>query len=200
MARRSSSLGRGMHLAQLNSLMQTPITLEQRLAFLTTQLAAIAPALESKQPHIRALAATALHELRVWERLNACTDAAVVAEAAKMAAEDKVRTEKQTVERTEAMDRWKREEAPKIWREWHTRALTHQGDDARYLAGLFAAIPCGACKKNFGRHLAEHPPRWNEAGFDYFAWTVEIHNLANEELNKPTLTLEEARAIYAPAS
>ncbi len=81
------------------------------------------------------------------------------------------------------------------WEAWHRRAVAHDGsDDTAWVMRLLADIPVECCGEDFHRWLALHPPRWN----DYFAWTVEAHNVVNLRLDRPALTIAQARAIWAP--
>lgn len=57
-------------------------------------------------------------------------------------------------------------------------------------------IPTGCgCQQGANDLLARCPPRYDSPE-DWFAWTVQYHNLVNVKLGKPTLTLDEARAIW----
>ena len=59
-------------------------------------------------------------------------------------------------------------------------------------------IPTGCgCQQGANDLLAQCPPRYDSPE-DWFAWTVQYHNLVNVKLGKPTLTLDEARAIWRP--
>lgn len=78
------------------------------------------------------------------------------------------------------------------WKELHTYKLT--GDrkkDARWLMNFGNRIRSGSCqcRKNWQLHLFINPVRWD----DFFAWTVEMHNIVNALLKKPAVTLVEAR-------
>jgi hypothetical protein len=53
---------------------------------------------------------------------------------------------------------------------------------------------CG-CAGSANELLEQNPPRYDSPE-DWFAWTVQYHNLVNVKLGKPTLTLDEARAIW----
>lgn len=83
---------------------------------------------------------------------------------------------------------------PKLWAEWHIRALAFTGDDTAYLMVLWSKLPCGECKGHFLQLIQQNPPRFGEA---YFGYTVDLHNLVNKRLGKPTMTREEARAHWS---
>ena len=51
------------------------------------------------------------------------------------------------------------------------------------------------CKEHWGIWLRSNPPNFGTRE-KYFTWTVKAHNAVNERLKKPTLTVEEARALY----
>jgi hypothetical protein len=48
------------------------------------------------------------------------------------------------------------------------------------------------CQKNIYVIIETNPPRYD----DWFAWTVEIHNLVNQKLGKPVLSFEEASQLH----
>lgn len=53
---------------------------------------------------------------------------------------------------------------------------------------------CGASSRSL---VDVCPPRY-ETAEDWFAWTVDFHNLVNRKLNKPELSLADALAIWRP--
>jgi hypothetical protein len=80
------------------------------------------------------------------------------------------------------------------WSELHTRALSFAGtDDTLWLARFSERVPCGSCRIHWAEFLRSSPPRWA----DYFAWSVEAHNAVNKRLNKPCMTVAEARQRWA---
>jgi hypothetical protein len=65
---------------------------------------------------------------------------------------------------------------------------------------LPAVLPCRKC----GNHLAENLqqlPVYNSlnSADDLFAWSVNLHNLVNTQLGKPTLTEMDARKFWSSA-
>lgn len=48
------------------------------------------------------------------------------------------------------------------------------------------------CKAFYNAWKIDNPPRPD----DFFAWTVELHNAVNRKLEKPEMTLEEARSLW----
>lgn len=103
------------------------------------------------------------------------------------------------LQRQEKLEEWKKTEAPKVWQAWHRRALVFAkgGNDDPFIQGIQATIPCGDCKQHFAQLLSDDVPVWTANNFDYFAYTVEIHNQVNEKLGKSVMTLEDARKLYA---
>ena len=85
-----------------------------------------------------------------------------------------------------------------LWKELHKRALTFEGgNDYAYLQQFAKRIPrfqkgC-ACKEHWLAIVKTNPPKF---GKDYFEWTTTVHNLINQRLGKPVLTVEEARKLY----
>jgi hypothetical protein len=57
-------------------------------------------------------------------------------------------------------------------------------------------IPSGcSCQKDAATILDQCPPRFDTPD-DWFAWTIEFHNLVNTKLNKPTVSLDRARMLW----
>jgi hypothetical protein len=52
-------------------------------------------------------------------------------------------------------------------------------------------IPCLSCRQHFEQVLVENPVP--EAG-DFFAWSVDVHNIVNKRLGKPEFSYEDALA------
>lgn len=78
---------------------------------------------------------------------------------------------------------------PRMWNMLHTA----KDADDRWIRSFTANVPCGPCKTGWRAILAEMPPVFGEG---WFAWTVEAHNAVNVKLDKPTMTVEAARAIW----
>lgn len=55
---------------------------------------------------------------------------------------------------------------------------------------------CG-CGGSATTLLEQLPPRYDSPE-EWFAWTVEFHNLVNRKLGKPEMTLEHALALWRP--
>ena len=98
------------------------------------------------------------------------------------------------------LERWKREEAPKIWADWHRHALqvdagavSFNGEE-QWLAELLARVLCGTCKvetaKEVQRLLADRP--WERG--EYFAATVHFHARAGGDAQ---LSIDQARQIWS---
>lgn len=85
---------------------------------------------------------------------------------------------------------------PSTWTELHLRAMHYKGGDDHIWLNFFGLRIVGKCdcKKNWREELTKLPPDFN----NYFAWSVEAHNLVNKRLGKPILTLEEAQGIWTP--
>lgn len=90
----------------------------------------------------------------------------------------------------------------RLWVELHRHALHDHVDgttDKKWLMTWSAKVPkftkgC-ACNDHWKKWLATHPP--NFATRDtYFEWTVKAHNSVNKRLNKPELTVDQAKALY----
>lgn len=82
------------------------------------------------------------------------------------------------------------ERGRKLWAELHTK----QDATPEWFALWMQRVPsfgCG-CRNAFAAIIAVNPPQYD----DWFAWTVEAHNAVNDKLNKPQITIEEARTIW----
>lgn len=88
---------------------------------------------------------------------------------------------------------------PGVWYCIHTIALNSRDirSDQRTVQIIIENIPCSKCREHALNFLEKNPFR--EVGLnssDFFRWTVELHNKCNKWLNKPQLTVQEARNIY----
>ena len=60
-------------------------------------------------------------------------------------------------------------------------------------------LPCFKCREHLKKTLKEEHPITDKDLVDadtLFAWTVALHNVVNKRLNKPEITLAEAKNIY----
>jgi len=77
-----------------------------------------------------------------------------------------------------------------LWREIHTNPdATQEWWDGivKKVSSYFCS--CGDFLKTY---VTTNPPRFD----DWFRWTWELHNAVNHKLNKPNITLDEAKAIW----
>ena len=88
-----------------------------------------------------------------------------------------------------------------LWKELHTRALSVESgkDDSSWLRSWAKKIPrftkgCN-CNEHWGKWVRANPPVFKNTD-TYFAWTVEAHNAVNTRLNKPLVTVEQAKLLY----
>jgi hypothetical protein len=76
-----------------------------------------------------------------------------------------------------------------LWDECHTK----QNATAEWFSGWLERVPKSCCGKNIDAILEElGTPDYT----DWFAYSVRLHNRVNAKLNKPELSLDEARAIW----
>lgn len=84
-----------------------------------------------------------------------------------------------------------------LWKELHTRAVSFTGtEDNQYIFDFGRRIPrftsgC-KCKEFWLQWIKTCPPDFK----NYFEWTVKTHNAVNKKLNKPEITLEDAKKLY----
>jgi hypothetical protein len=78
------------------------------------------------------------------------------------------------------------------WRILHQQPMYSE----KWFANWKHYIPAGcSCRKDSENILAQCPPR-SDTPDDWFAWTIEFHNLVNTKLNKPTVSLDRARMLW----
>ena len=92
-------------------------------------------------------------------------------------------------------NRW----GPAVWDAIHFVAagypVTPTDADVRaygaFFRGLAGVLPCAPCRKHFAENIERLPPDAALAAgrAETFAWTVAFHNVVNESLHKPPLTL-----------
>ena len=88
---------------------------------------------------------------------------------------------------------------PSMWFSLHTITFNYplepkDIDKANYkifLENFGNVIPCSICKKNYARHLKEHPIDkylCNRKSFVY--WMIDLHNMVNSETGKKILSYD----------
>ncbi len=95
---------------------------------------------------------------------------------------------------------------PCLWKSIHIIALGYpespSTDDMnnykQFFENLWKLLPCEKCSINYKHHLEIHPITYeNLKDTDsLFKWTVDLHNIVNEKLNKKTIDLKDAYTIY----
>ena len=103
-------------------------------------------------------------------------------------------------------DNW----GPVTWYAIHFIALAYPDspteenkyDYKRFFENFWKVIPCYKCAVNYKRHLNEMPltDSYLANNDTLFAWTVMLHNIVNQENGKPTMSVEDARALYVDAN
>jgi hypothetical protein len=100
--------------------------------------------------------------------------------------------------------------SPKVWGKhfWYTIHISALGypeipnedDKASYrdfLVNFGNILPCKKCAINYQKHLKELPLDNALRNRDrLFAWTVELHNMVNKAIHKPSWNVEYAEAFY----
>lgn len=90
---------------------------------------------------------------------------------------------------------------PYFWSVVHMTALSAPDDldpekaqaYVRFFESLPDILPCAMC----GRHLKENLETMPVDTSDLFRWTVDIHNLVNEQINKPAVSYEQALGYWS---
>jgi hypothetical protein len=88
---------------------------------------------------------------------------------------------------------------PHLWFSLHTISFNYpleptEDDKEKYnnfYLNLQHVIPCSVCKKNYQRHLKEHPLNnylTNRKKLVY--WVIDMHNMVNSEIGKKILSYD----------
>jgi hypothetical protein len=86
-----------------------------------------------------------------------------------------------------------------LWFSLHTMSFNYplkptiedRNNYKNFFINLQEVIPCSVCKKNYKRHLNEHPIENfldNRKSFVY--WVIDMHNMVNAEIGKKILSYE----------
>jgi hypothetical protein len=94
-----------------------------------------------------------------------------------------------------------RTDFPAMWAELHRRPFsdTWAGTAAEeaWFARWCRSIGCGDCSRHWHGVLREMPPVFSPPDA-YFEWTVAAHNAVNARLNRPPMSLDDARQRWMP--
>ena len=94
---------------------------------------------------------------------------------------------------------------PHLWFSLHTMSfvypLTPSNEDKnnykRFFLSLENVIPCAVCKKNYIRHLKEHPiDNYLNNRKDLVYWVIDMHNLVNGEIGKKIFSYDTVLKKY----
>lgn len=160
--------------------------LEEKIKFISEAGAAAAKIFEVKHPLAQRLAVQIFEDLAAWRIIEMESDVHL------NDAKDQLR--RRAVEMANENKRIMEEKGPQLWEEWHKRTLqkghTWGSDfDAGWLRRFTLRIPCGECRNDFRQILKNVDPKIYPS---YFSYSVHIHNLLNEKLDKQQMTLEIA--------
>lgn len=63
-----------------------------------------------------------------------------------------------------------------------------------FFSQLPFVLPCATCAQHLLENMHKEPVEASASGRDeLFAWSVRLHNIVNKQLNKPVMTIEDAR-------
>lgn len=88
---------------------------------------------------------------------------------------------------------------PHLWFSLHTISFSYplkpnNEDKEKYrnfFLNLQDVIPCSICKKNYKRHLNEHPiDNFLNTKKDLVYWVIDMHNMVNAEIGKKILSYD----------
>jgi len=88
---------------------------------------------------------------------------------------------------------------PHLWFSLHTMSFNYplkpsndeKNNYKNFFLNLQEVIPCSVCKKNYKRHLNEHPIQNylnNRKSLVY--WVIDMHNMVNAEIGKKILSYD----------
>ena len=86
---------------------------------------------------------------------------------------------------------------PHLWFSLHTISFNYPLEpsikDKEYYLNFFLnmqeVIPCSVCKKNYKRHLKEHPiENYLDNRKSLVYWVIDMHNMVNAEIGKKILS------------
>ena len=92
-----------------------------------------------------------------------------------------------------------------LWFSLHTITLNYplkptdedKENYKNFFISLKNVIPCSVCKKNYKRHLNEHPiDNQLNSRKDLVYWLIDIHNMVNGEIGKKILSYETVLKKY----
>jgi hypothetical protein len=92
-----------------------------------------------------------------------------------------------------------------LWFSLHTITLNYplkptdedKENYKNFFISLKNVIPCSVCKKNYKRHLNEHPiDNQLNSRKDLVYWMIDIHNMVNGEIGKKILSYETVLKKY----
>lgn len=95
---------------------------------------------------------------------------------------------------------------PSAWATIHLICLgapdVFQGEQLSYrkfFDSLPYVLPCEKCRSHLLEHLEKHTMDGALAGGrkTLFAWSVELHNIVNKSLGKPSMTVEDALKFWS---
>ena len=86
-----------------------------------------------------------------------------------------------------------------LWFSLHTMSFNYplkpttedKNNCKNYFINLQEVIPCSVCKKNYKRHLNEHPiENFLDNRKSLVYWVIDMHNMVNAEIGKKILSYE----------
>jgi len=94
---------------------------------------------------------------------------------------------------------------PHLWFSLHTMSFNYPvnptiEDKKNYnffFTSLKGVIPCSICKKNYIRHLIEHPiDNYLNSKEDLVKWVIDMHNMVNTETGKKNYSYNTIIKMY----
>jgi hypothetical protein len=88
---------------------------------------------------------------------------------------------------------------PHLWFSLHTMSFNYPlkpSDEEKknylnFFINLQEVIPCSVCKKNYKRHLIEHPVKdYLDTRKSLVYWVIDMHNMVNAEIGKKILSYD----------
>lgn len=83
---------------------------------------------------------------------------------------------------------------PYFWGALHLACL-YAGDLealTSFINSYTEVLPCPMCRVHFAEVISLYPIPTEGDQYIFFKWSVDVHNVVNKKLDKPTMTVQEA--------
>jgi len=87
---------------------------------------------------------------------------------------------------------------PYFWGALHLACLYADDYNAlrTFVSTYTEVLPCPACRVHYAQVLSERPFPPEGHNLEYFKWSVDVHNIVNNRINKPWVSYDDAFAEW----